>query len=76
MSKGDDNNPKVDSLPSYEEAVAQKPKKAQERLFAEELKSHIGEMLNTFLALKQLEDVQKNLEKARGLFTGTTLFLG
>ncbi|MDD9337645.1 MAG: hypothetical protein PV337_04370 [Rickettsiaceae bacterium] len=72
MSKSDDNNPKVDSLPSYKEAVTQKPKEAQEGLSAEELKSHIGEMPNTFLALKQLEDVQKNLEQARGLFAGTT----
>lgn len=51
-------------LPSYEEVVAQKPKEAQEHLSAEELKSHIGEMPNTFLALKQLEDVQKNLEQS------------
>ena len=47
----------MDSLPSYKEAVTQKPKEAQEGLSAEELKSHIGEMPNTFLALKQLEDV-------------------
>ncbi|WP_342267867.1 hypothetical protein [Candidatus Tisiphia endosymbiont of Empis tessellata] len=72
MSKSDYNNPKVDSLPSYKEDVTQKPKEAQERLSAEELKSHTGEMPNTFLALKQLEDVQKNLEQARGLFAGTT----
>lgn len=72
MSESDDNNTKVDSLPSYKEATTQKPKEAQEPLSAEELKSHIGEMPNTFLALKQLEAVQKNLEQARGLFAGTT----
>ncbi|WP_341754741.1 hypothetical protein [Candidatus Tisiphia endosymbiont of Dioctria rufipes] len=72
MSKGDNNNPKVDSPPSYKEVTAQKAKEVQEGLPEEDLKSHIGEMPNTFLALQQLEEVKKNLEKARGLFTGTT----
>ncbi|WP_341749724.1 hypothetical protein [Candidatus Tisiphia endosymbiont of Sialis lutaria] len=51
--------------------MGKKLDEVQESLSAKELKSNIGEMPGTFLALRQLEEVKKNLEEARKCFSGT-----
>ncbi|WP_425364431.1 hypothetical protein [Candidatus Tisiphia endosymbiont of Mystacides longicornis] len=58
--------------------MGKKVDEVQESLSAEELKSHVGEMPGTFLALQQLEEVKRIWRKHVNVFLVllVRLFLG